>query len=130
MVKHSGKRPDHIFLFRPLRLYDINRISAWVNQMNPRYRFGKEKITGAFNRHYRDIWQSRWSRTWVMTIRGRLAFCLTLCTGLLHQKEGAPRPESGCDNQLYLLSSPQIRRSNRRLLLAWQAATVYIFLKM
>jgi hypothetical protein len=129
MVKRSGKGPERIFIFRPLRVSDLSRISAWVSQMNPQHRLGRKKIAGAFNRHYYDLWHSRWARTWVMTIRSRPAFCLTLCTST-GIKEGEPRPESGCGNQLFLLPSRSIGQSNRRLLLAWQAATVFVFLKV
>jgi hypothetical protein len=81
-----------------------------------------------------------------MTIHSRPAFCLTLTTA-----EGQPaprlpghsafrstpgpldvqslRPESGCANQLYLLYPPSVRASSRKLLLAWHAATVFIFLR-
>ena len=146
MVKRSRKDPGRIFLFRPLRRYDLVCIVSWISQINRGSVAGREGLHEVFTRHYRNLWHSRWARTWVMTIHSRPAFCLTLTTA-----EGQPaprlpghsafrstpgpldvqplRPESGCANQLYLLYPPSVRANSRKLLLAWHAATVFIFLR-
>ena len=67
MVKRSREDPGRIFLFRPLRKYDL--------------------------------------------------ICIV------------SRPESGCGNQLFLLYPPSVRANSRKLLLAWHAATVFVFLR-
>jgi len=82
-----------------------------------------------FNEHFRDIWESPLASTWMMTVNGQPLFCLTLVRPPLRAGEREEQAESGA-SQLYLLPSPFVRRSERRLMLAWQAASIHAFMKV
>jgi len=129
MVKHRSGRPRRVFLLAPLRVSQLQEIVRWCDDG----RSGKDedallmRMYTEFRRQYRPLWSSGDIETLVMTVNRVPVFCVNF----LRLEEPGTSPQAGRSvAHIYLLCCPQVRNSARRLLLAWQAATVHAFLPM
>jgi len=133
MVKHRRDKPRRVFAFEPLRVVHLEEILSWIWAGGP----GKDeapdeqalfnRMYAEFRRQYRPLWHSGTVDSFVMTVNRVPVFCVSL----LRMDPPAARMQGARgEAHLYLIFRPQVRASERLLVLAWQAATVYAFLRM
>lgn len=131
MVKHSSKKPQLVFALIPLQPSHLLEVAAWASIAGIREEgrsneeILRERLYAVFRRHYRPLWHSGEVSSYVMTVNRRPVFCLSLL------RMGRPgETEKGGELYLYMLCSPPLRRNARLLLLAWQAASTFVFLRL
>jgi hypothetical protein len=113
------KRP--VYTIRPGQAADRWQLAEWMMSFRGD-RLGDRlalelKMSQLLDRHSQELEDPAFTRSWMMLMNGQPAFCILLS-----------RLGAGRENWIYLLPAPGIRQSDRRLLLAWQAAIVYLFL--
>ncbi len=129
MAKHLKKRPRWIFRLQRLKTSHLEEMSDWVIGRDLHNGDSWKEVYKTFRNYYHHLWHSRWIRSWVMTINRRPVFCFTL-TRVVGQGKAKIQQESGCDYQLFLLPSPRILQNDHKLMLAWHAASIYVFFKL
>lgn len=103
MIHHSAGRPQLAFSVVPMQASHLTDISSWS---------GIEYTGGGVH-------------SYVMTMNQHPVFCIQLMR--IGGEEGNT---GGVQRQLHLLFSPHIRQNGRLLLLAWQAASTFVFLRL
>jgi hypothetical protein len=131
MVKDWTGRPRRVFLLEQLRAAHLEEIVSWIgaDNSNEHERPGEQVLSDRmyreFRRQYRPLWCSGEVDSLVMTVNRVPVFCVSLL------RIGYPgAPTRGLHAHIYLLCRPQVRVSDRLMLLAWQAVTVHAFLQL
>ena len=132
MIKLSTEGPRRSFAFEALKPTHLDELSNWLTSIGagPHDTMDEEtmrcRLHTAFRRQFRPLWCHNEMETRVMTMNRVPVFCVSLLR--MRISELADKEQSLA--HLYLLCRPQVRESGRLLTLAWQAATVYAFLRM
>jgi hypothetical protein len=115
--KNYNILPTYGFIL--LNDYHFLSLSTWIAALRSKSMNPWETLLPYLKAHPK-LWNSRWTKTWMMEVNGQPAFCVSFYT----YNDRNPSPE---DNRLYLLAAPSIQRSSVKLMRAWQAAAVHIF---
>ena len=128
MIKLSTEGPRRTFAFEPLKSIHLEELSSWHAPIGAGLRDALDeemmlsRLHTAFKRQFCPLWCDNEMATRVMTMNRVPVFCVSL----LQMRS----PERAGLAHMYILCRPQVRESGRLLMLAWQAATVYAFLRM
>jgi len=118
MVKHRAGKPRRVFALEPLQASHLEEIAGWI---------GGGDIYEEFRRLYRPLWHSGDVDSFVMTVNRVPVFCISL----LRMDPPSSRMQGmQREAHMYMLCRPLVRASERLLMLAWQAATVYAFIRL
>src|SRR5882757_3379468 len=124
MVEHGTEKPRRIFALEPLRAAHLEEIVNWIGTSGSKADRNQDEEALAkrmyteFRRQYRPLWQSGEVDSFVMTVNRVAVFCVSLLR--MGQPAGTVQGADS-DAHIYLLCRPQVRTSDRLLLLAWQA---------
>jgi hypothetical protein len=132
MIKLSTEGPRRTFAFEPLKPVHLEELSSWLTSIGVELsdtldeETMRSRLHTAFRRQFRPLWCHNEMETRVMTMNRVPVFCVSLLR--MRISELADKDQSLA--HMYLLCRPQVRESGRLLTLAWQAATVFAFLRL